>query len=406
MWITKNKVGFRGKLYFSEWNDITMNILHVQLSGHYTENMTYQENMLTGQNARDGHNITIITNDIVWSEGKLIKVTDKSQFDYANSDGVHVIRLPYCHIVSEFISNKVRKFNGVYSLLEQLKPDVILFHGPQTVELLTVTRYKKKHPNIKLYVDSHADYYTTATNWLSLNILHRIFYKAIIQKCRPFIDKFLYISLECGGFLKKVYDIPEEEMEFYSLGGVVWNDQQLLEKRNKVLNKYDMPKDSVVFVQAGKMDKAKRLEDTLWAFSQVKDRNFRFLIAGSMSADVERATKEYLENDERIIYLGWVSGDVLQEYLAACDVYLQPGKVSAIAQSAICLKCAVLLRNLETYRVLVDGNGWLVEEKEDVLKALQDIAQKRADLIQMQNNSLKVARKYLDYKTLAARLYK
>ena len=73
-----------------------------------------------------------------------------------------------------FLTNKIRKMDGLYEMIEKFSPDVILFHGTSSVEILTAAKYKKDHPNVKLYMDSHADFYTSGTNFISRKILHGI----------------------------------------------------------------------------------------------------------------------------------------------------------------------------------------------------------------------------------------
>ena len=75
-----------------------------------------------------------------------------------------------------------------------------MFHNIGGWEMLTVTRYKKSHPNIKLYVDSHADANNSAKNFFSSLFLHRIFYRVILHKSLPYIDKVFYLSYETGEF--------------------------------------------------------------------------------------------------------------------------------------------------------------------------------------------------------------
>ena len=53
---------------------------------------------------------------------------------------------------------------------------------------------------MKLYMDSHADFYTSGTNFISRKILHGILYKYCINKALPYIEKILYVSTGCGDF--------------------------------------------------------------------------------------------------------------------------------------------------------------------------------------------------------------
>ena len=58
--------------------------------------------------------------------------------------------------------------------------------------LLDVIRYKKDHPEVKLYADTHTAAYNSGTNWLSLHIQHRLFYKYLVQKLLPCLEKYFY----------------------------------------------------------------------------------------------------------------------------------------------------------------------------------------------------------------------
>ena len=51
-----------------------MNILHIGLLSHFTEGMFYQDNVLSDMNAKDGNNVTFITDTNCYIEGKLTKV--------------------------------------------------------------------------------------------------------------------------------------------------------------------------------------------------------------------------------------------------------------------------------------------------------------------------------------------
>ncbi len=165
-----------------------MKILHVGIAANFTEGMLYQDNLLSEQNVRDGHTVVFIANCRKYEEGKLVRV-DKE--DKVLDNGVRLIRVDYDYILNGFISEKFRKVDALYNMVEVIKPDVILFHGTCGYALKDVARYKKNNPNIKLYVDSHEDFNNSATNFLSRYILHNVFYKNILRSCLKYIDKIL-----------------------------------------------------------------------------------------------------------------------------------------------------------------------------------------------------------------------
>ena len=114
-----------------------------------------------------------------------------------------------------------------------------------------------------------------------------------------------------------------------------------------------------------------------------------------------------MDADPRVTYLGWKSGDDLQEYLCAADLYCQPGKVSAIMQNAVCCRCPVLLYPHSGYVKDYDyGNVLWVKNEDDMIREFQKLAAGETDLAALQRNSERCAKELLDYRALAARLYR
>ncbi len=182
-------------------------------------------------------------------------------------------------------------------------------------------------------------------------------------------------------------------------------EKVLEEKRLSVRENFQWSDTDIIFLQAGKIDAAKCLLESLNEFVRFSVPEWKYVIAGSLSTDIERELKKMQAYDSRIVYLGWKNGDEIQDCLAGCDVYLQPGKVSALAQNAMCMGAAVALRNYEDYRAIVKGNGWLLDRPEDVGRVFQDIAEDKASLGELRRKSYEQAQKVLSYRKRAERLY-
>lgn len=380
-----------------------MKILHVCLSCFYIDNYSYQENILPIKNQFDGHEVKIIASTESYIDNlKLGYIEAKS---YQTNTGINIDRLPYDKILTDFISYKVRKHNEFKNKLKELKPDVILFHGLSGWELLTVAEYKKNNPYIKFYVDSHADFNNSSTNFLSKYLLHKVFYKYIIKKAYPFIDKILYVSYEVKDFLKANYNLTEEKMEFYPLGGNVLPDDERERIRINMRKELHIYEDQLLFIHSGKMDKLKRTEEIIIAFSKVKDERFKLILIGNIPSDIYDIISPMIEKDSRINYLGWKSSEELNNYLCACDVYLQPGSQSATMQNAMCCGAAVMLYPHKSHKPYLVGNGFYVETVEDMVESLKKISDDINIVEKMRNQSIKIAKDILDYKKLAARLY-
>ena len=380
-----------------------LNILHIGTACHFTEGMTYQDNLLSEQNVNDGHNVTYISNCAKYIDGKLAAVPPE---DTILPNGLRLIRVPFVHIVSPFISEKFRKSKNLKALLEEIRPDVILFHGCCAWDLQVVAKYKKKHPNIKLYADSHADFRNSARNWISKNLFHRMFYKSIIQSVYASIDKIFYISLESKDFLTNLYKLPEDKLEFYPLGGLIPSQENKTATCEKIRQELNLSDSDILLVHSGKMDALKRTTVLLRAFSKVDDARMKMVLLGSLPKETRLEIEALVNADSRVAYKGWANADTLQQYLCACDVYLQPGSQSATMQNAMCCGASVMLYPHKSHSPFLKDNGWFVETEDDMYNAFLEISRNPEILAAMGENSSEIARDILDYRKLAARLYK
>ncbi len=379
-----------------------MKIIHVCLASHYTEGMTYQDNQLADQNAADGHEVVVLSDCYRYTGHSLEEVDEE---DVILSSGVRLVRMKYDLIVNNLISGKVRKVNRVKYFLEEFKPDVILFHGVAGYEMLTVSKYKSRHPEVKLYIDSHEDYHNSGTFWLSLFFQYKIFNKFIVHKIRKNVDKFLYLSYESKNFLKEIYGLDDQEMEFYPLGGNLLEPDRKLAFKKIVRSKLRLEDSDILIVHSGKFVNEKKTKELLESFASVSANNLKLVLIGSIPEDMVPVLMPLIKSDKRINFLGWKSSDELIQYLAAADLYVQPGTQSATMQNAICCGTPVALYPYPSHKPYIAGNGLLIANSCDYKVMFSDLACNNFDLSAMSNASYNIAREFLDYKKLAARLY-
>lgn len=379
-----------------------MKIVHCCLANFYIDNFGYQENMLPKQNKLDGHDVLIVASTETFIDGKLGYVSPKN---YVNEDGIPVIRLPYKKIFTDFISSKIRCYKGVYELLEQEVPDVIMFHDTCAWELLNIVKYKSNHMHVKLFADSHTDQNNSATNFISKNILHRLIYRPITRKASRYLEKLLCISLETLDFMHEFYGIPKDKLEFYPLGGYLPDDQLYLKNRAEIRQSLNLSPDDMLFLHSGKLDKQKRTAELLAAFFEVRSPKFKLAILGSIPENEIKALMSMIQKDARVSFLGWKSPEELTAYLCAADMYLQPGSQSATMQNALCCRCAVMLYPYRSHEPYLNGNGFFVKTVDDMVSCFEKIAARPESLKEMGNKSYMIASDILDYRKLAARLY-
>lgn len=381
-----------------------MKILHCCLSEHYIDNYNYQENALTRMNMMDGHDVKIIASTETYIDNsKLAYVKARKYF---TKEGIEVNRIPYKKYLPHIMMKKVRHYENVYNLIEEFSPDVIMFHGLCSYELVTVAQYKKNNSNVKLYADSHDDKNNSAKDWISKNILHKIFYKNIIKKAYKYIDKIFYITYETKVFLKEIYDIDEEKMEFYPLGGYIFSEEKRNENRTKIRKQLGIKEKDILLVHTGKLSESKRTEELLEAFLNVYDKKLKLVIIGSIPEEQKIILEELMQMDDRISYLGWKRPDELLKYLCACDLYVQPGSQSATMQNALCCGSAALLYPHQSHIHLLGDSVFYVKTVNDMVKVFQSISENPDQLENKRLQSYKIAKEKLDYKVLASRLYR
>ena len=378
-----------------------MRVVHCCLSNFYIDDYTYQENMLIHKHVEMGCDVLVLASTETYNSELRLDYLNPSE--YIGSEGARVIRVPYSSILPFFLMKKIRAYSGVIDILENFKPDVIMFHGPCAWELLVVTKYVKRH-GIKLYVDSHEDKNNSARSWISYILLYKFFYVPIIRKCRKYVNKFLYISYESKLFCNNIYGLSDAELEFYPLGGIVFDDLEYKNRRSKSRCELDINADDIVFFQSGKFDKKKKLLQSLEAFKKTSASNVRLVIAGGFDEEIACKALELIHSDKRIRYLGWVDPEQLQDLLCCADVYVQPGSQSATLQMSICARCAVIIDDVISHRFIIKDNGFFVKNNKDLQQAYQDLIESPTKIAEMSRFSLEYAKENLDYQKLADRL--
>ncbi|MFJ4066651.1 glycosyltransferase family 4 protein [Pseudomonas sp. NPDC089996] len=378
-----------------------MKIIHLCVSCFYIDGYRYQENELVREHVDTGHDVLVVASTETYLDNLTLGYTAPG--DYMGTDGARVIRLPYTGLAPFFIKKKLRVHNGLGHILETFAPDVIMFHGLCGWELRTAARYKRKHPDVKLYVDSHEDANNSAVSKLS-KLLHNFYYRPIIRAALPAIDKVLCISQETLDFCRRQYGIDDSAMEFFPLGGKIADNSSYANIRSETRAELGIEAGQTVFIQSGKFDAKKKLIQSLRAFSQLRSENFRFLIVGQLHDAIAEQARALIATDPRVMFLGWKPADELYGLLCAADVYVQPGSQSATMQMSLCARRPVIVADVPSHVPFVQGNGWTVRDESDLLRAFAQIEADPGILDTYSRRSYEIASNLLDYRRMAKRL--
>ncbi len=378
-----------------------MNILHMDINCHYTEGMLYQDNALPKVNADDGHNVTIITDVYAYVNGKLEKVGVE---DKIISGGIRLIRVEYDRILNDFVTRKIQKVSKIKKLLEEIRPDSILYHGICGYELMDVAAYVKNNPHVLFYADSHEDFFNTARTPIA-KFAYKYIHGYFVKKALPYIKKVLYLGEDVKIYLKEMYSISDDILEFYPLGGFIEEEKKQLQMRQSLIEEFNLPQDAIICAHSGKMDAAKKTKELLEAFESVDDERMYMFLFGSIPDDMKSVIMPLVEKSPRVFFLGWKNNKELVDILDGVDLYCQPGSMSATFQVSVCCGCATMLYPSISYKKMMGRESFFVETKENIKNVFIEISRDRKCLNDLKARTFEIAKQQFDYVKLARRIY-
>lgn len=381
-----------------------MRILHIIPGDNFTEGMAYKDNFLAAINIEDGHEAMILSSCATWIDSEIEYI---QPCDYIMNDGVRLVRMEYKYVINDYLTKKLRILKDTYKVIEDYKPDVIRVLNPHNLTLPIVAKYKRNNPNVKLYVDSHQHYFNSGVGFVSYWIFHKLVIGNMFRRNLKHINKVFYCAEGVKEFLKGMYRIPEEKMEFFSLGGLIVEGSEKEETSSSVRKSLSIDAEDIVLVHSGKMSAQKKTREILDAFLKVNSKRLKLLIVGSIPSEMESLLLPLIEKDSRIQYLGWKSDKELFDIISSGDLYLQPGSGSVTVHQALCSGSAVIVSTeVNGYDLFINRNtGWYASTSDEMLKIFNEIVDKPEILKTKGENSLQFAKEYFDYRKLARRLY-
>jgi len=342
-----------------------MKITHIALCGPVTDGWTYQDNLLPKYHKRLGHDVSLITSKYIYNQdGKLEK--DKKN-EYVNENDIRVIRLN--NKFGTTVNSKFKTYKSLYKNILIEAPDILFVHGVQFIDIKTIIKYKKENPKVKIYVDNHADFSNSATNWFSKTILHKIIWKYFAQQIEPYVEKFYGVLPARVEFLKNIYNIPKEKIELLVMGVDDDKVNNLNGKNESIRKKYGIEEDDFLIVTGGKINDSKR--QTLLLMEAVKTINdkIKLIVFGSISNELKERFNSLLNND-KIHYVGWIDPNDTYYYFAASDLVVFPGRHSVFWEQVAGMGIPMLIKYWSgTTHIDVGGNcEFLYEDSVDEIK--------------------------------------
>ncbi len=310
-----------------------MKIVHLCLACFYPDNYSYQENILPKYHKKMGYDTEVIASLETFDKNGQATHLDKACC-YQNEYNIKVTRLDYKKPQKVFI--KLKKYIGTFKMLEIAAPNILFIHGCQFMDMSVVIKYLKSHPNVTVYVDNHADFSNSATNWLSKNILHKKLWRHYAKKIEPYTTKFYGVLPARVDFLKNIYQLPANKCELLVMGA---DDEEVKkaskkEKLEETRRKFGYTTDDFVIVTGGKIDIWKKQTLLLMqAIKKINNDKLKLLIFGPVSDNIKNEFNS-LVDEKQIIHIDWANSTQSYEYFAIANLVVFPGRHSVYWEQA------------------------------------------------------------------------
>lgn len=333
-----------------------MRIVHMCLGCFFPDGYSYQENMLPKFHKKQGHYVEVIASLATFDENGQSTYMPKPQI-YQNEYDIKVTRLAYKK--PGIIYHRMKRYKGTLKALEKAKPDILFIHGCQFRDMDKVIKYLKLHPHVRVYVDNHADFSNSGTNFFSRNILHRIIWKHSAHLIEPYTTMFYGVLPARVDFLRNIYKIPSDKSELLVMGADddMVNDAARADVKKAIREKYGIAEDDFLVMTGGKIDKWKTQTLLLMqAVKNIANEKVKLIVFGSVTTDLKEQVNS-LVDDKKIQYIGWVKSQDSYQYFAAADLVVFPGRHSVFWEQVAAQGIPMLCKKWDgTTHVDIGGN--------------------------------------------------
>jgi 1,2-diacylglycerol 3-alpha-glucosyltransferase len=353
-----------------------MKIVHLCLGCFYPDNFSYQENMLPKFHKELGYEVEVIASLVTFDKNGKGALMPQGCI-YQNEYDIKVTRLNYKK--PTVLYKKLKRYIGTYHAIENSNPDIIFIHGCQFMDIDIVVKYLKYHPNVRVYVDNHADFSNSATNWMSKNILHKRLWKICAHLIEPYTIKFYGVLPARVDFLVNVYRLPEEKCELLVMGA---DDDLVKQAKNsevieEIREKFGISSEDFLITTGGKIDKWKTQTFLLiQAVKKINNPKVKLIVFGSV-VDEYKKEMNTLCNNNGIFYIGWIEPAESYRYFASSELVVFPGRHSVFWEQVAGQGIPMLVKKWAgTTHIDFEGNVSFIDND-----SIDEIAEKLKEII-------------------------
>ena len=205
-------------------------------------------------------------------------------------------------------------------------------------------------------------------------------------------------------FLKNVYGLPADKIEFLPMGV----DDELVEKystpevRSEYRKKYGILDDDILLVTGGKIDLAKKQTLLLMdAVNQIENIKLKLIVFGSVAPELKDDVEKRCS--ERVKYIGWLSSEESYPHFAMADLVVFPGRHSVFWEQVAGQGIPMVVKYWPgTTHVDLGGNvKFLYEESVDEIKETIENIFFKGQLEKMKKAAVQ-SKNFFSYQNVAA----
>lgn len=382
-----------------------MKIVHLCLGCFFPDNYSYQENMLPKFHKQLGYEVEVIASLVTFDQDGKAAYLSKGSV-YQNEYDIMVTRLNYKK--PEKVYRKLKRYIGTYDALEKAKPDILFIHGCQFMDMDIVAEYVKRHSGIAVYVDNHADFSNSGTNWLSKNLLHKVLWRHEAHRIEPYTQKFYGVLPARVDWLVNMYKLPKGKCELLVMGA---DDDKVEAARNPEIRKniraqYGIEDEDFLIMTGGKIDPWKTQTLLLMeAVKKIDSDRVKLIVFGSVTPELkERVTA--LADGKKVQYIGWVRSEDSYNYFAAADLVVFPGRHSVFWEQVAGMGIPMLCKYWDgTTHVDLGGNVELLthDSVEELQQKIEALIANPAQYQKMKQVAERQGKEAFSYKQIAQR---
>lgn len=165
--------------------------------------------------------------------------------------------------------------------------------------------------------------------------MHPIIWRHYAKKLEPFLTKCYGVTPMRCRFLKEMYHLKPEIIEFLPMGV---DDESIPEDREAVRTsireELNIPQNDIVILTGGKIDKLKNTHVLLDTLKQINNDKVHLIICGTFTPEMEYL-KESIDSNSKIHYLGWCNAERVMNCMVASDMACFPGTHSTLWEQSV-----------------------------------------------------------------------